>query len=95
MSGKKYWGSINLDAIKEAIQGGVTPFEGKKGKYLEVQVWVNDEPDQFGNSLSIQVYNKDTKQATYLGNLKLSNYQENASGFQAQQQKSNEPDLPF
>ena len=56
---KKYWGSMNLNAIKDAIEGGVVPFEGKKGKYLEINVWVNDEPDQFGNSLSIQVYNKD------------------------------------
>ena len=72
--GKKYWGSINLDEIKNAIQGGIKPFEGKKGKYLEVNVWVNEEPDQFGNSLSIQCYNKDTKQATYLGNLKLSEF---------------------
>lgn len=92
-NGKKYWGSINLDAIKEAIQGGVQPFEGKKGKYLEVNVWVNDEPDQFGNSCSIQVYNKDTKQATYLGNLKLSEY--NAMPAGAAPAKSNEPDLPF
>ena len=88
---KKYWGSMNLNAIKEAIQGGVTPFEGKKGKYLEIQVWVNDEPDQFGNSLSIQVYNKETKQATYLANLKLSDYQPDG----AASAKSSEPDLPF
>ena len=92
-NGKKYWGSINLDAIKEAIQGGVQPFEGKKGKYLEVNVWVNDEPDQFGNSCSIQVYNKETKQATYLGNLKLSEF--NAMPAGAAPAKSNEPDLPF
>ena len=81
---------MNLDAIKEAIQGGVAPFEGKKGKYIPVNVWVNDEPDQFGNSCSIQIYNKDTKQATYLGNLKLS---DGAPAPAAP--KANEPDLPF
>ena len=88
---KKYWGSMNLNAIKEAIEGGVTPFEGKKGKYLDIQVWVNDEPDQFGNHLSISVYNKETKQATYLGNLKLSDFQD------APQQQQSQPnnDLPF
>ena len=91
MNGTKYWGSINLDSIKEAIQGGVKPFEGKKGKYLEVNVWVNDEPDQFGNSCSIQVYNKDTKQATYLGNLKKSEF----GGASAQKEDNNNPDLPF
>ena len=87
---KKYWGSINLNAIKEAIEGGVTPFEGKKGKYLEINVWVNDEPDQFGNSLSIQVYNKETKQATYLANLKLSDFQDAS---QTKEEPKN--DLPF
>jgi len=95
---QKFWGSINLDAIKEAIQGGVKPYEGKKGKYLEVNVWVNDEDDQFGNRCSIQVYNKDTKQATYLGNLKLSQFENNQQQVQASAQAqnvANEPDLPF
>ena len=89
---KKYWGSINLDEIKNAIQGGIKPFEGKKGKYLEVQVYVNEEPDQFGNSLSISCYNKDTKQATYLGNLKLSDFDGVPKG---QAQAATPPDLPF
>ena len=92
-NGKKYWGSINLNAIKEAIEGGIKPFEGKKGKYLEVNVWVNEEPDQFGNSCSIQVYNKDTKQATYLGNLKLSEF--NGATQQVEDKKDEAPDLPF
>ena len=93
-NGKKYWGSINLNAIKEAIEGGVKPFEGKKGKYLDVNVWVNEEPDQFGNSCSIQVYNKDTKQATYLGNLKLSDFNNEGVSVQAPA-KDDTPDLPF
>ena len=88
---KKYWGSMNLNAIKDAIEGGVVPFEGKKGKYLEINVWVNDEPDQFGNSLSIQVYNKETKQATYLANLKLSDYQDAGTTKEVKP----ENDLPF
>ena len=91
-NGKKYWGSLNLNKIKEAIDGGVNPFEGKRGKYLEVNVWVNDEPDQFGNSCSIQVYNKDTKQATYLGNLKLSEYN---NEIPKETKKDDGPDLPF
>lgn len=95
MNGVKYWGSINLDAIKEAIAGGVKPYEGKKGKYLEVSVWVNDEPDQFGNSCSIQVYNKDSKQATYLGNLKKSDFQNNTNGAPASAPAADTPDLPF
>ena len=92
-NGTKFWGSINLDEIKNAIAGGVKPFEGKKGKYLEVNVWVNEQPDQFGNSCSIQVYNKDTKQATYLGNLKKSDF-DNAPN-QSQAAPAGSPDLPF
>ena len=92
-NGKKYWGNINLNAIKEAIEGGVKPFEGKKGKYLDVSVWVTEEPDQFGNSCSISVYNKDTKQATYLGNLKLSDF--NNEGVAPAKAADNTPDLPF
>lgn len=86
---QKYWGSINLDAIKEAIQGGVTPFEGKKGKYIPVNVWVNDEEDKFGNKASISIYNKDTKQSTYLANLKEAEVQQN------NKPQDDGPDLPF
>ena len=28
-------------------------FKGKKGTYLGVDIWVNDEEDQYGNSVSI------------------------------------------
>ena len=86
---QKYWGSINLDGIKEAISGGVTPFKGKKGQYVPVDVWVNDEPDQYGNHLSISIPNKESKAKTYVANLKKSEpRQENGN-----QQSNN--DVPF
>ena len=87
---KKYWGSINLNSIKEAIEGGVKPFEGKKGKYLDISVAVFDQPDQFGNICAITVWNKETKQATYLANLKESDFSESPA-------KADTPDtdLPF
>lgn len=88
---KRYWGSINLDQIKEAIKGGVEPFEGKKGKYVPVTIWVEDQPDQFGNSMSITMYNKDTKETWYLANLKEAEGQPGGGAAAA----SNEPDLPF
>ena len=92
VKGTKYWGSINLNEIKAAIASGIKPFEGKKGKYLDVNVWINDEPDQFGNSCSIQCYNKETKQATYLGNLKKSDF----DGPQvASKADTPDTDLPF
>ena len=91
---KRLSGNINLDMIKEAIAGGVVPFEGKKGKYIPVTVWINDDVDQFGNSASISVYNKDKQSATYLGNLK----EFDGPAPNAPQQASTEaqaPDLPF
>ena len=92
-NGTKYWGSINLNEIKAAIESGIKPFEGKKGKYLEVSVWVNEEPDQFGNSCSIQCWNKETKQATYLGNLKKSDF--NGAPNQTAPKEEIKNDLPF
>ena len=91
-NGKKYWGSLNLNKIKEAIDGGVTPFAGKNGQYLDVNVWVNEEPDQYGNSCSVQVWNKETKQATYLGNFKLS---DNAPKGNEAPKAGGSSDLPF
>ena len=89
---KRYWGSINLDSIKEAIASGIDPFEGKKGKYVPVSVWVEDEPDRFGNSCSVSMYNKESKQSFYLANLKEG---ENSTGSGSSQPVKKEPDLPF
>lgn len=92
-NGIKFWGKLDLDKIKAAIDSGVKPFKGAKGNYIDVNVWVNPEADQYGNRLSIQIYNKDTKQAFYLGNLKESDF--------AKETQSSEPkggsgyDSPF
>ena len=72
MNGTKYWGSINLTEIKKALDSGIKPYDGKKGKYLDVSVFVSEQPDQFGNSCSVSTYNKEDKQAYYLANLKKS-----------------------
>jgi hypothetical protein len=29
-------------------------FKGQKGTYLDLIIWVNDQPDKFGNDISIQ-----------------------------------------
>ena len=86
---KRFWGSINLNTIKEAIQSGIEPFEGKKGKYVPITVWVEDEPDKFGNSLSITMYNKDKKESFYLANLKEAENDKESIG------KEVDDDLPF
>lgn len=64
-------GSIDLTKIpKDRI------VEGKKGKYLNVVVTVNNEVDQYGNNASITVdQTADERSAkvakTYLGNAKV------------------------
>jgi len=63
--------SINLDKIpKEKI------VNGKKGRYLNIVVTVNDEVDQFGNQGPVVVdqtkEERDTKaEKVYLGNCKV------------------------
>lgn len=58
-------GSICLtDINKEAIN------IGKNGKkYINVNVWINDEKDRFGNDASIQQY-IDKENKIYIGNVK-------------------------
>ena len=48
-------------------------FEGKKGKYVDLDVWINDEPDQYGNDASVNIrQSKEEREAkerkTYVGN---------------------------
>ena len=63
----KFTGLINLSKIpKELIT---------KNKNNESTIWVDIVPkrngaDQYGNTHSIQLYNKETKQIVYLGNVK-------------------------
>ncbi len=41
----------------------------KNGKvYINLDMWVNDTPDQYGNDIAIKVYNKDTKESKFVGN---------------------------
>ena len=64
---KMYYGNIDVTKIDRTKL-----FIGKKGKYLDVVVWINDEPDNYGNKLSIiQGQDKDDPSPkVYLGNLK-------------------------
>jgi hypothetical protein len=63
---KLYLGKLDTRAVKN-LEGKA--FKGKKGDYLDVSIWVNEEPDQFGNSVSIS-FGKDTEKV-YLGNAKV------------------------
>lgn len=81
------YGSICLTDISNAYKAGhpgITKSE-KNGKiYVNLTVWVNDTPDQYGNDAGVQISQpKDhTEKAVYIGNLK------HAGGQQAQAQQT-------
>ena len=66
---KKYYGSINLTAAKEAVEALSDAVAKANGKtYIKIDVWINDDKDQYGNVGSIKI----AKSKVYLGNLKES-----------------------
>lgn len=73
-NGKLFTGSISLTKLlAEAKKPHSAFYTGKdSNKYCNIKIWVNDEPDQFGNHVSIQLNGKkDTEDyKVYLGNLK-------------------------
>lgn len=73
-------GSICLDDIVAALRANHSAFtkSSKNGKtYVAIKEWLNSEPDQYGNSASIQLNSeKDAPAAEkekkhYIGNLKI------------------------
>ena len=46
-------------------------FKGEKGTYLDLTIWINDKPDQFGNDISIEQRTKKDEKKIYLGNGKF------------------------
>ena len=58
---------INLDKIKDDLL-----YVGEKGTYLDISIWLNDEPDQYGNDVSIQQSTKKDEPKIYLGQGKYS-----------------------
>ena len=88
---RKFYGSINVSKInKDKL------FNGKKGIYANVIVWLNDTPNEYGNILSIQESlskeERDTGvKANYLGSLKESD----TSTAKVAALEEKKEDLPF
>jgi len=55
--------SINLKKVDQSLL-----IKGEKGNYLNLTVWVNDQPDQFGNDVSVEQRTDKGKDKIYLGN---------------------------
>jgi len=89
---KLFTGKIDLTKIDKS-----KIFTGKKGKYVDVTIWINDEPDQYGNSMSIQQSTKKGDSKIYIGNCKeFGSDQETPSIDTNKDQESDGPeDLPF
>ena len=66
-------------------------YQGKKGTYLKLSIWQNDEPDQYGNDFSIQQTTGKDEPKIFLGNGRYYKPQETT-----QETPQNLPDdLPF
>lgn len=60
-----FTGSIDVTKIiKDKL------YTGKKGTYLNISVWLNDEPNEFGNIASIQQSTKRDEPKLFIGDLK-------------------------
>jgi hypothetical protein len=87
---KLYQGKIDLAKIdKEKI------FVGKKGKYIDVAIWVNDAEDNYGNIMSIQQSTKKEETSIYLGNGKEYQKQEVNPPAEIKKETEQTDDLPF
>lgn len=46
-------------------------FKGQKGTYLDLNIWINDKPDKYGNDCSVAQKMKKGQDPNYLGNGKF------------------------
>jgi len=96
---KLLYGSIDFTKLLELAKAGNKAFsKAENGKiYLNINIWINDEKDQYGNDASIQSNFKDAtkEEKIYFGNLKISEKKE-AEPLQAgNNDVPNPDDLPF
>lgn len=68
------YGSLDFSKLLELAKSGNKAFSrAENGKiYLNLNVWINDEKDKYGNSASMQTSFKDAtkEEKIYFGNLK-------------------------
>lgn len=79
---KSFYGSICITDLNEHLKNKHSAFrKGDNGKlYVNVNVWLNDTEDKFGNILSIQIVphkdKKETEKKHYIGNCKESEFKQ-------------------
>ncbi len=60
---KLLFGKINLSKIDK-----MKLFKGEKGIYMDITIWINDKPDNYGNDISIEQSTKQGEEKNYIGN---------------------------
>jgi hypothetical protein len=63
-------------------------FKGAKGTYLDIDIWILDKPDQFGNDVSIQQQTKKDEPKIYIGNGKIKEFESKQPTANGEYQKS-------
>lgn len=96
---KLMYGSLDFTKLLELAKAGNKAFsKAANGKiYLNLNVWINDEKDQFGNDASIQTSFKDAtkEERHYFGNLKVSEFAEPKPLEENNAEIPDPDDLPF
>lgn len=76
---QSYYGSIDYNKLIEALKSGkVKTFKTEQGKrYININFWVNDKADQYGNHASVSLplkdeFKEEKNKVVYIGNLKKS-----------------------
>ena len=96
---KLLYGSIDFSKLLELAKSGDKSFsKADNGKiYCNLNVWINDEKDKFGNDASIQTNFKDAtkEEKIYFGNLKVSEQKAPEPLHQNSPEIPDDSDLPF
>jgi len=88
---KLFTGKIDVTKIDKS-----KIFEGKKGKYINLSIWINDEVDNYGNTMSIQQSTDKGDAPLYLGNCKeFEPKKQEASPAAKQESKEEDDDFAF
>ena len=73
---KLLYGSVDFSKLLELAKAGNKAFsKAANGKiYLNLNIWINDEKDNYGNDASVQTTFKDAtkEEKVYCGNFKIS-----------------------
>lgn len=96
---KLYYGSIQVSKLNNAAKDGhVAFYKGEDGKiYARIKLWLTDEPDDYGNHISIHLDQpkEETAKKVYVASLKESESKTAALKTADLEEIPTDGDLPF